>query len=77
MITPRRSAIVSDSIRSEKDLNHDSGMNVLRADLAVFWFGELDDDVMSLLSLSSPASTDRVWAELDGFVSSGGSSGSN
>ena len=77
MITPRRSAIVSDSIRSEQDLNHDSGMNVLRADLAVFWFGELDDDVMSLLSLSSPASTDRVWAELDGFVSSGGSSGSN
>lgn len=77
MITPRRSAIVSDAIRSERDLNHDSGMNVLRADLAVFWFNDLDANFMSLLTQATPASTDRVWAELDGFVGSGGNNGSN
>lgn len=72
-ITPRRAAIVSDSIRSSVDLNHKDGVNVLRADLALFWFNELEGDVMLLLSQSSPASTDEVWTELDGFVSSGGS----
>lgn len=77
LITPRRSAIVSDSIRSERDLNHENGMNVLRADLAVFWFSDLDEGVMTLLSQSTPAATDRVWAELDGFVGSGGGNGSN
>ena len=73
MITPRRSAIISDSIRSERDMNHECGMNVLRADLAVFWFSDPDDNVMSLLSQSAPMATDRVWAELDGFVGSNGS----
>ncbi len=72
-IQPRRAAIVTDSIRSDKDLNHSQGMNVLRADLAVFWFSGLDDQLMSLLSQSTPANTDRVWAELDYFVASGGS----
>ncbi|MCA9273484.1 MAG: type II secretion system protein [Phycisphaerales bacterium] len=77
MITPRRSAIVSDSIRSQRDLNHESGMNVLRADLAVFWFSDLDDNVMALLTQSTPTATDRVWAELDGFVGNGGAHGPN
>lgn len=71
-ITPRRAAIVSDSIRSNEDLNHKNGMNVLRADLALFWFDELEGDVMSLLSQSSAAATDEVWRELDGFVGYGG-----
>lgn len=71
-IQPRRAAIVTDSIRSDKDLNHTQGMNVLRADLAVFWFNALDDQLMSLLSQTTPANTDRVWEELDEFVASGG-----
>ncbi len=72
-IQPRQAAIVSDSIRSTNDLNHEAGMNVLRADLAVFWFNGLDDQMMRLLSQSAPGTTDRVWAELDDFVGSGGS----
>jgi len=72
LIQPRSAAIVTDSIRSDKDLNHAQGMNVLRADLAVFWFNGLDDQLMSLLRQSTPANTDRVWEELDDFVASGG-----
>ena len=70
-IVPRRAAIVSDSIRSESDLNHESGMNILRADLAVFWFSELTPEVRALLSSDDSASTSRVWREFDGFVSGG------
>lgn len=71
-IIPRRTSIISDSIRSEDDLNHDAGMNVLRADLAVFWFDEIDDQVMALLRSHNRDSTDQLWGKLDGFVSSGG-----
>lgn len=70
-IIPRRTSIISDSIRSEEDLNHDAGMNVLRADLAVFWFSELDDQVLALLRSHTRDSTDQLWGRLDGFVSSG------
>lgn len=69
-IVPRRTSIVSDSIRSERDLNHESGMNVLRADLAVFWFSDLDDSVRLLLRSTTNDSTDQLWNRLDGFVSS-------
>lgn len=71
-IIPRRTSIISDSIRSEDDLNHESGMNVLRADLAVFWFSELDDEVLALLRSHTRDSTDQLWGRLDGFVSTGG-----
>jgi prepilin-type N-terminal cleavage/methylation domain-containing protein len=67
-IVPRRTSIISDSIRSEIDLNHDNGMNVLRADLAVFWFSDLDDSLRMLLRSDSAASTDELWNRLDGFV---------
>ena len=70
-IVPRRTSIISDSIRSEDDLNHEGGMNVLRADLAVFWFSDLDDSVRSLLRSDDPDSTDELWSRLDGFVSGG------
>jgi len=70
-IVPRRAAIVSDSIRSEADLNHESGMNILRADLAVFWFGQLTPEVLSLLESDDSASTMSVWREFDGVVSGG------
>lgn len=76
-IQPRRAAIVSDSIRSQRDLNHEAGMNVLRADLAVFWFSGLDSQFLSLLGQATPATTDRVWTELDDFVGTGGAGGSD
>ena len=66
-IVPRRTSIISDSIRSEEDLNHDNGMNVLRADLAVFWFSDLDESLRMLLRSDS---TDELWNRLDGFVGS-------
>lgn len=71
-ILPRRTSIISDSIRSEDDLNHPAGMNVLRADLAVFWFDDLDDQVIALLRSDTQNSTDRLWDRLDGFVTSAG-----
>lgn len=67
-IQPRRAAIVSDMIRSSRDLNHKSGINVLRADLAVFWYSDADGDVLALLSQSAQNATDQVWVELDDFV---------
>lgn len=69
-IIPRRTSIISDSIRSEADLNHAAGMNVLRADLAVFWFDDLDDEMIQLLRSDDEDSTDELWTRLDGFVSS-------
>lgn len=67
-IQPRRAAIVSDILRTGRDMNHETGMNVLRADLAVFWFNDLDDDVLALLVQATRESTDSVWAELDSFI---------
>jgi len=67
-IQPRRAAIVSDMIRSTRDLNHKSGINVLRADLAVFWFSDADGEVQAILSQSAQDATDQVWVELDDFV---------
>jgi len=71
-IVPRQTSIISDSIRSEDDLNHDDGMNVLRADLAVFWFGDFDDSLRLLLRSDESDATEELWNRLDGFVGSSG-----
>ncbi len=54
MITPRRSAIVSDSDPLRAGSEPRQRDERAPADLAVFWFGGSDDDVMSLLA-GSPA----------------------
>lgn len=52
-IRPSGASLVSDGLKTQKDINHDDGVNVLRADLGVFWFS---DDARELVP--SLAATD-------------------
>ncbi|MCA9300484.1 MAG: hypothetical protein KDA28_15545 [Phycisphaerales bacterium] len=48
-VDPRSSAIVADALRSQMDFNHEQGLNVLTADLAVYWFTDEDRSLKSSL----------------------------
>jgi hypothetical protein len=72
-ITPSRTSLVADGLRTQSDFNHNVGANILRADLSTGW---VDDrvglGVTSLYSLSSgddaPISSlqmDEAWRRLD------------
>ncbi len=61
-IEPRDAVLVSDSLRPEDELNHEDGANILRADLAVLWFA---DPQQQLLALSRSGQTPRAWELLD------------
>lgn len=61
-IDPRESVLVSDSLRPEDELNHEDGANTLRADLAVLWFA---DSQQQLLRFSRSGQTRRAWELLD------------
>ncbi len=61
-IEPRESVLVSDSLRPEDELNHEDGANTLRADLAVLWFSDSSEQ---LISLSRSGQTRRAWDLLD------------
>jgi type II secretory pathway pseudopilin PulG len=63
-----RAALVTDSIRSQDDFNHNIGTNVLRADLSANWFA--DPGIVSRLpeSDADPAAATKVntaWDDLD------------
>lgn len=68
-IEPARSALVTDGMRTQLDYNHQRGMNVLRADLAIVWYS----DVAGILRNSLPtdeASTssmamENAWLQID------------
>jgi prepilin-type N-terminal cleavage/methylation domain-containing protein len=70
---PARSAIVTDTLRSYEDLNHETGFNVLHAGLSVSWAdGDGSQQIMDLLFRGSsdddsgPIIVQQAWTHLDG-----------
>ena len=69
-ITPATSALVADSIRNKPEFNHEVGANVLRADLSVTWYRDVNGRIGNTLpSGDDPLSTlgiNQAWLNLDG-----------
>lgn len=66
-------AVVTDSLRSIEDLNHDNGLNVLAAGLSVKWFDDVDSRIVeSILSRTTETEVDdatQAWQIFDGDTS--------
>lgn len=63
-------ALVTDSLRSIEDLNHDNGLNVLAAGLSVKWFDDVDSrivsSIMSRTTETEADDTTQAWQIFDG-----------
>ena len=65
-------ALVTDTLRSYEDLNHEGGFNILQAGLAVNWFEDIGDQIAENLLLrggtndNKAASVISAWGLLDG-----------
>ncbi|MCA9287578.1 MAG: DUF1559 domain-containing protein, partial [Phycisphaerales bacterium] len=71
-VEPIRAALVTDGLRTTRDINHRTGMNVLRADLSISWYSDLQGNIASLLAASGGAeepSTNlvmsQIWHKID------------
>lgn len=69
-IEPSRSAIGADGMRTRADYNHKIGLNVLRADISLFWLPDpngLFGDYVELAGEDSftTMSFDALWDQLD------------
>lgn len=66
-------ALVTDSLRSIDDLNHDNGLNVLAAGLSVKWFDDVDSrivsSIMSRTTETEADDTTQAWQIFDGGTS--------
>ncbi len=66
-------ALVTDSLRSYEDLNHDGGFNILQAGLAVNWFNDVGDRIaQEIFSRTGEddggvSDVNDVWSRLDGL----------
>jgi hypothetical protein len=64
-----RAALITDTLRSYEDLNHESGFNVLQAGLAVDWYDDIGDSIANdLLARSGDDPSNTVqdaWGRLD------------
>lgn len=81
-VEPVRSALVTDGLRTSRDINHRVGMNVLRADLSVSWFGDTQSEIANMLAASGAGepTTNQVmtsvWRRIDNpHLSPGGVGG--
>ncbi|MDX2018577.1 MAG: DUF1559 domain-containing protein [Planctomycetota bacterium] len=72
MIEPSRSALITDGLRTARDLNHARGVNLARADLSIVWHTDPANELPQLLSAgrgpSSPNAVTSAWAALDDFA---------
>ncbi len=63
-------ALVSDSLRSVDDLNHENGVNVLAAGLSVNWYQDINnqivESVMSRTNETVADDTTQAWQLFDG-----------
>jgi competence protein ComGC len=70
------SALVSDGFREIVDINHDAGMNVLRAGMSVGWFADEGNQMHDIASSAGEDPEDDDWDErwriLDNPVPQGG-----
>ncbi|MBK7405553.1 MAG: DUF1559 domain-containing protein [Phycisphaerales bacterium] len=68
-IEPSRSALASDSLRSLADYNHEVGLNVLRADLSLFWLADPLKRIPEYLATAGQnfelRDFETLWAQLD------------
>lgn len=75
----QNAAIVSDSLRSIEELNHEGGLNVLSAGLSVSWLSDERGTIAEILLISDEYRdvdsdiADTLWGELDGGDIGGGS----
>jgi type II secretory pathway pseudopilin PulG len=78
---PTDSALVTDTLRSYTDLNHQGGFNLLQAGLAVTWFEDVGNEIADLVArtsggISSSQAVTDAWDRMDGSTSgAGGTSG--
>ena len=53
-VQPSDSSLVSDALRSQADINHEGGFNVLRADLSLVWLSDPANQIFALLPSEAP-----------------------
>lgn len=69
-IEPSRSAIASDGLRTILDYNHRVGLNVLRADLSLFWLADPLGQIGEYVELAAESASDTyefdsLWDQFD------------
>jgi hypothetical protein len=69
-IDPSQSSLIADSMRSQLDYNHASGVNFFRADLSVHWFDDPDGSIRHSLPESKDqpgggTAVSEAWNALD------------
>lgn len=77
---PTDSALVTDTLRSYTDLNHQGGFNLLQAGLAVTWFEDVGNEIADIVARttgggSSSQAVSDAWNLMDGPSAGDGSSG--
>lgn len=69
---PASAALVTDTLRSYQDLNHEGGFNVLQAGLSVAWVEDVGDRIAHDILLrgdngdSNASTVQNAWGRLDG-----------
>lgn len=70
-IRPDTSALVTNALTSKAAYSHGDGSNVLRADLSVFWFSDLNGILLSKLAddpfLNGPGDVEGAWDTIDDY----------
>lgn len=67
-LEPARAALIADSLRSVEEMNHEDGVNLLRADLSAAWVADPMGVLQNLVEEAGSRSGDsfeRVWDALD------------
>jgi hypothetical protein len=68
-IEPSRAAMIADGLRTAEDYNHRVGLNVLRADLSLFWLSDPEGRIGEFLTQWDDPSWElgfgTVWQQLD------------
>lgn len=77
-VEPVRAALVTDGLRTARDINHRGGMNVLRADLSISWFTDHGGDIENMLAGTTTGEgtvnlvMGQIWRRIDRTISGGG-----
>ncbi|MEA5612414.1 DUF1559 domain-containing protein [Nodularia spumigena UHCC 0040] len=74
---PTDSALVTDTLRSYTDLNHQGGFNLLQAGLAVTWYEDVGNEIADIVARtssggSSSQAVSDAWDRMDGPTSGAG-----
>tara|TARA_R110000744_G_scaffold51662_5_gene111118 strand:- start:1239 stop:2045 length:807 start_codon:yes stop_codon:yes gene_type:complete len=63
-------AMVTDSLRSIEDLNHDNGLNILAAGLSVKWFDDVNNEILQSVASRTEdtviRNANQAWQLFDG-----------